>query len=114
MFHAKALIATLQAQISRLEQLLEKERNERQQLLDRLLAKNNVEPVQPKPEARAKNPIQIVSPFGNAATPEMVEALKDSWVQEETFYLIAEHGLPEAQAKEMAEARWISEHKVID
>lgn len=114
MFHTKTLIRALESQISRLEQLLEKERTERQQLLDRLLEKRNIEPVQPKPERSSPNPIQIISPFGNAATPEMVDALKESWVQEESFYLQAEHGLPELRAREMAEQRWVSEHSVIE
>jgi hypothetical protein len=113
-FYTRAHVRALEAQISRLEQLLAEEKVERRSLLDRLLSKHNVEPVQPKPQPAIPDNMQVIHPFGSAATPEMIDALKESWVNEEAQYLSAEHGMTETQAKEMAERRWLSEHRVIE
>jgi hypothetical protein len=110
-FYTKAHVLALEAQIERLEQLLADEKSERRQLQDRLLEKRNIEPIQPKLQPSIPDTVQVISPFGGGTTPELVGALKDSWVGEEAAYLQAEHGMAEMQAKEMAEQRWIDQHK---
>lgn len=111
MFYTKAHVFALEAQIKRLEQLLADEKSERKQLLDRLLEKRNVEPIQPKPQPTIPETVQVISPFGGGTTPELVEALKESWMGEEMAYHQAEHGLSETQAREAAERGWLNQHR---
>ena len=111
MFYTRAHVRSLEAQIERLERQLAEAHAERKDLLDRLLERRNVERIQPKPQPVIPESVQVIHPFGSAATPDMVEAAKESWVGEEAAYLQAEHGMSEMQAREMAEQRWLSEHK---
>lgn len=113
MFYSRAHVRALEAQISRLEAQLADEKAERRSLLDTLLQKHNFAPIQPQPPVKVPDNVQVIHPFGSAATPEMVDALKDSWVSEESQYLMAEHGMADGQAREMAERRWVSEHRAI-
>ena len=122
MFYTRAHIQALEAQISRLEQshvseisrleqLLAEERNERRELLNRLLEKRNIEPIAAKPEPKLPDTVQSVTPFGNGGTPEVVGLMKESWLGEEAAYLMEEHGMTEEQAKSAAERNWVAENR---
>lgn len=111
MLTTRAHAADLRAQIERLAKQLEEERAERARLLDRLLERHNYAPLAEQPRAAVGPPVRIISPFGGGATPEMTEAMRESWVMEEAAYLEAEQGFAPAQAREMAEQRWLSEHR---
>jgi len=111
LFYTKAHVLALKAEIAWLRQQLADATDERRQLQDRLLAKQNIEPLAKKPQPKLPDTVQIISPFGNAATPEVVDAMKESWICEEASYLQGEHGLTDQQAREQAEKHWIAEHK---
>lgn len=107
------LAETYSAQIAELKQSLAAERKERKQLLDRLLAKANIEPVADKPPPKVEA-VPIISPFGSSATPEMFEAYKESWISEEAVYLQAEQGMSEQQAQATAEKKFIAQHRPVE
>lgn len=111
MFTTRAHADDLRAQIDRLAQQLEAERAERAKLLDRLLERHNYAPLAEPAKTVVGPPVQIISPFGGGATPEMIESSRASWVNEEAAYLEVEHGMTPVQAREMAEQRWLSEHR---
>lgn len=104
-------VQALEAEIAWLKEQLADLTVERRQLQDRLLARANVEPITQKPQPKLPETVQIVTPFGNGATPEIVDAMKESWMGEEAAYLMSEHGLTEEQAKVEAERGWLAQHK---
>lgn len=113
MFGYSALIDTLRATIARLEDQLEQERSERRHLLDCLLRKHNAEPLAETPAAQGigtSSPMVVISPFGGGATPEVTDALKESWIAEEAQYLMLEQGMAEDQARLTATRRFATEH----
>jgi hypothetical protein len=112
MFTTKAHADDLRAQIVRLEKQLEEERAERSRLLDRLLERHNFAPLAEPPKVSAAPPMQIISPFGGGATPEMIDAMKQSFVDEEIAYLQAEHAMTPEQAREKAEREWLTRHNI--
>jgi hypothetical protein len=94
--------------------LLEKANLEKLDLLNRLLARHNVSAVGVPAVASADPapPIQILSPFGSVPA-EMHDPLKDSWIAEETEYIIQTRGLPPDIARAEAERAFVSTHQVI-
>lgn len=107
MFTTTAHVKSLQAEIARLERLLQEERAENGKLLDLLLQRHNMTPVHAEPTpVPAAPPVQIISPFGGAATPETLSAIEESWLREETEFLTQEHGLSPEQARQQAAHNW--------
>lgn len=111
MFGSSAHIADLKAQIASLERLLEVERSEKRHLLDCLLQKHNAAPVTPEPLKAPAPPIQIISPFGGGATPEMNVLLTQSAIDEEVAYLMAEQNYSAEQARAAAEERFLRDNR---
>lgn len=100
----QAHISTLQAQITALEA-------ERAALLDRLLTKQNISPIA-EPEKPALPPsVQIIAPFGVPA--EAQDAIKASWIAEETEYLQVSAGYEYERARSVAENNWIAQNKGV-
>lgn len=113
MFYTRSHVRALEAQIDYLKAELEKSHLQANALLDRLLQRHNIEPVRPSPQPVTPEPTQLISPFGQVNTPEMAEAFRESWTNEEAAYLMAEEGYADGQAREMAERRFISQHKAL-
>lgn len=112
MFATNAHVNDLRAQIERLAKQLEEERAERARLLDRLLERHNYAPLAELPKAPPISPVQVISPFGGGATPEMIDATKQSFVDEEIAYLQAEHSMTLEQAQATAEREWLVRHNL--
>lgn len=112
MLTTKAHADDLRAQIERLARELEAERAERARLLDRLLERHNYAPLAELPKAPPVSPVQVISPFGGGATPEMIDAMRQSFVDEEIAYLQAEHSMTPEQAQATAEREWLARHSL--
>jgi hypothetical protein len=96
--------AALQAQIIDLQKRLDRAQDENRALLDRLLQKNNVAPVSESPKS-TQPVIEVISPSG-AVPPEMQDAVRDSWVQEEADYVAMTQGLDADRARQEAMKRF--------
>lgn len=80
-------------------------------LLDRLLAKNNIAPVvePPKPAAAP----EVATPYGGMG-PEYQEAYKDSFIAEETAWLMNNDPmLDEGTARILAEQEYLNRYQPI-
>ena len=111
-FAASSRIALLQAQIADLQKRLNASEKERRALTDRLLEKHNVAPLAPeapRPEVRT---VEVLSPYG-VVPPEMEDAVRASWVKEETEYIQMTEGLDEERARLLAERRFTEQHRAI-
>jgi len=106
MFATISHVNDLRAEIARLERMLEQERAEKRELLDRLLQKNNIAPTSAASVQPVAPVMEVISPFGSAATPEMVDSLRESWIAEEAAYLQFEQNMPTDQAQAIAEQHW--------
>ena len=99
------------AHIADLQQRLQQSETEKLDLLNRLLERHNVSavgvPAPPKAE-----PIQVLSPFPSMP-PEMEDAVKDSWLNEETEYIIQTRGLSPDLARAEAERSFTAQHQTI-
>lgn len=113
LFSLPSRIALLQAQIADLQKRLDRADKERKVLLDRLLAKNNIEPVSP-PEVRPEmpRPVEVLHPFG-VLPPEAVDAVRESWVREEMEYIEMNEGVTGERARALAEQRFSEQHRAI-
>jgi predicted RNase H-like nuclease (RuvC/YqgF family) len=102
-------VCALEAQIADLKAMLADERKERQALLDRLLSKNNVQPIQEV--VKPQTVVEMVTPWG-AAMPEIEDSLKASFIAEEKAWLISQ-GHSDERAQALAEQEYRSRHEVI-
>ncbi len=105
-------ISLLQDQVADLQRRLDKAEQEKLDLLNRLLERHNVTPVGAKPETPAQSPIQVLSPFPTVP-PEMEEPLKDSWINEETEFIIQTRGVSPELARLEAERVFFAQHKAL-
>jgi hypothetical protein len=106
-------IKALQSHITELQVRLAASETERQQLLDRLLMKNNFTPmgeasaVTPRPSS----PLQYIAPPG--VNPiEIQDAIRDVWMQEEINHLINTLGYDEYRAQAQAEQAYKDQHGI--
>lgn len=100
----QAHIDALQAQVIALEA-------ERAALLDRLLEKRNIAPIA-APEKPASVPgVQIIAPYG--VPKEAEDAIRASWIAEETEYLQVSAGYEYERARNIAEQNWLSQNKGV-
>lgn len=107
MIATSAHVKSLQEEIARLERLLQEERAEKSKLLDLLLQRNNFAPIHAEaPAAVAAPPVQVISPFGGAVTPETLGAIEESWLREEQEYLEREQHLSPETARATARENW--------
>lgn len=104
-------IATLDSQIAYLKEQIAAQKQENRELLDRLLAKNNITPVTERVIATPPQ-ADILTPFG-ASDAEVQDAYKESWVREEMEYIISQLGCDEGTARGYAEREFIAKHTVI-
>lgn len=103
-------IQSLVDQLSYLKGEIGEQKQSNRDLLDRLLAKNNLTPVS---EPIIKPPAaEILAPSG-AADAEIQDAYKESWIREETQYLMTELGCDSGTARGYAEQQYIAKHQVI-
>lgn len=121
MIYLRPHVQALEQQIAYLKERLEKaERDIREAaeaararedaLLDRLLVKNNVAPVT---ESLVSAPMpEILTPY-NALGSEAQEAYKESWMREETDYIMRELQIDEGSARAYAEQEYVAKHQVI-
>jgi hypothetical protein len=79
-------------------------------LLDRVLEKNNIGPVIEQPKTTAQP--DLLLPFG-VNTPEAQEAYKESWVREETEFIMNRDGCDEGTARAYAEKAYVDQFQVI-
>ena len=100
----QAHIETLHAQIIALEA-------ERAALLDRLLEKRNIAPIAEHEKAERGPAVQVIAPFG--VPREAEEAIRASWLQEETEYLQVSAGYDYERARAVAEANWLRQNKAV-
>lgn len=107
--HSDSHVKALEGQIADLKAQLADERKERQDLLDRLLAKNNVQPIQS--ETSTKTVVEMISPWG-ATLPEVEDEYRKSWVAEEKAYWIGQ-GYNEERAEAQAEEAYRKRHEVM-
>lgn len=85
---------------------------ERQALLDRLLAKNRVEPVTPPvQQAKAASEPRVIAPPW-AGFAEVQDAQRDIFLKEETEYLMSEHDWEYGRARAEAEERYKAQYGV--
>ncbi len=111
MFYTKAHVLALQDQIRDLQERLDKAAFRSDQLLDRLLARNNVEPV--LGDIRSPQPtVEVLSPFG-AIPLEAHDAIRQSWIEEEAEYIAGNEGLNAERATQEAERRYTRQHQKI-
>lgn len=96
--------AALEAQIADLQKRLDRAQDENRALLDRLLQRHNVAPMSEPPKASAPV-IEVISPSGTVP-PEMQDAVRESWVQEEAEYVATMQGLDAARARQEAVRRF--------
>lgn len=108
MFYTKSHVRALEAQIADLQAKLAEARQERLSLLDRLLAKNNLKPIQ---EVKKQAVVEMVTPWG-AAVGEIEDGLRASFIAEEKAYLMAQ-GHTEERAEALAEQEYRSRHEVV-
>lgn len=109
MFHTRAHVEALNAQIEFLKGELAKSQQEVKDLLDRLLAKNNVTPL--SEPIQSKEPIQVLTPFG-VLPGEMEDLVKDSWLRTEMEHWMNE-GYDETRARQIANDEYLKQHRVI-
>lgn len=115
MFYSRAYVQLLQDTVSELRARNERLEAERVGILDRLLERKNIEPLRQSADEGASQmrpAIQIISPTG-AMLPEMEDAVKESWVAEETQYIIDQQGLDYDRARTEAERAWVQYNKVM-
>lgn len=115
MFFSRSYVNALQRQIDDLKQRLSESDIERKYLLDRLLEKNNYQPIRQSAAESTPQPpsLQIISPY-NSIPLEAQDAIRESWIREEADYLVNQAGLDEARARIEAEARWRQENTPIN
>lgn len=111
MIYFRAHVRALEDQIAYLKERLAEAEKESRKLLDRLLAKNNVEPLS-QPEKAVAPPPEILTPFG-VADAEIQDALKESALREETQYIMGKLGCDESTARGYAEQWYLDQHQVI-
>lgn len=112
MFFTRAHVLSLEAQIADLKQRLDASERERSTLLDRLLAKNNIEPTSAQPLVRSDTTLRVLSP-STASTPDEQAAYETSWMDEEIRYQMMQHGYSEDRAREIARVNYVEFHKPI-
>ncbi len=102
-------IAAKDALIAELRQRLADSEEERKALLDRLLTKNRMEPVQEKaaPVAPQISSRVIAPPW--VGFEEVQDAQREVWLQEEISYLVNEVGFDEQRARSEAVRRYDEE-----
>lgn len=116
--HVQALesqIAYLKERLAAIEEekreLAQAARVREESLLDRLLAKNNVAPIAEPPKSSTLPP-DVLTPFG-VTDSETAEAYKESWLREETGWIMSQLACDESTARDYAEQNYLANHQVI-
>lgn len=110
-----ALADALKLQLSDVQERLALADEERQSLLDRLLERNNYQPIRQsaaESETQERPVVQLISPF-NSIPLEAQDAIKESWLREETEYVMMAQGLDEPRARAVAESNWEAQNRPI-
>ena len=112
MIYFSPTIRALNAHIADLKDGLAKSEKEREALLDRLLARNNIAVITEEPKTQvASNPRVISPPWAGPADVQSAE--RQVWLQEETTYLMSELGYEDWRARSEAERRYEEQNGVI-
>lgn len=113
MFYSRGHARALQAQIDDLKARLAEADTERRELLNRLLEKHNISPLVQSESGPVSQPkIEVLSPWG-AIPAEAEDAIRESWLKEETQYLMGTTGIDEDRARQAAEQAYIAQHQRI-
>ena len=107
---ATAAGSQAQAHIDTLKSDVDDARLRANGLLDRVLEKNNIAPVVEQPKSAA--PPDMMTPFG-VNDAEVQAAYKESYLREETEYLMREMGCDEGTARTYAEQNYVTQFQVI-
>lgn len=111
MIYFSATIRAMQAHIETLQARNAALEAERTALLDRLLEKRNIAPIT-EPEKPALTPaVQIIAPYG--VPKEAEDAIRASWIAEETEYLQVSAGYEYERARSIAEQNWLAQNKGV-
>ncbi len=111
MIYFASTIHALQAHIAELQARLAASETERQELLDRLLSKNRVDPIKEAAPVPAKPALQYIAPPG--VNPiEVQDGIRDVWLQEEMGYLMNELGYDPIRARNQAERAYDEQHGI--
>jgi len=114
MFYSRSYVRVLTETISDLRARNDRLESERSELLNRLLERNNIDPIRESTAqaVQPRNSIQIISP-ASSMLPEMEEAVKDSWVKEEMTYIQQVEGVENADvAENLANDRYLQYFRV--
>lgn len=111
MIYFRSHLRLLEAQITDLQTRLAASETERQLLLDRLLEKHRVEPLQVKSAPVQVKAAQYLAPPG-VNPVEVQDAIRDVWIAEETEYLIGTMGFDPIRARAQAEAQYAAQHGI--
>lgn len=109
MIYFSPTVRALKAHIDDLKQRLADSETERKALLDRLLQKRGAEPIHEAPAPAAKPALQVIAPPG-MALPDVQDAVRDVWIQEEVTYLMGTLGYEEGRAYAQAEQSYKDQH----
>ena len=116
MIYFRPHVRALERQIDDLTKRLSEADAERRELLDRLLEKNNYQPIRQsaaESTPQEKPVVQLISPF-NAIPPEAQDAIKESWLREETEYVMATQGLDLDRAFAVAQSNWEMQNRPLN
>lgn len=115
MIYFRPHVRALERQIDDLQRRLSDAETERRELLDRLLERNNYQPIRQsaaESETQEMPVVQLISPF-NSIPLEAQDAIKESWLREETEYVMMAQGLDEPRARAVAESNWEAQNRPI-
>jgi hypothetical protein len=111
LIYSRSHVQALEGQIAYLKEQLGEAKKENRDLLDRLLAKHNVQPIT-EPAQPSTRPPDILAPFG-VNDAEIQDAFKESWIREETQYIVNSLGCDEGTARTYAEQEYVARHQII-
>lgn len=111
MIYFRSHVQALELQIAYLKERLVEVEQEKRRLLDRVLEKNNVAPISEPAQSTVSAP-DVLAPFG-IAVADVQDALRESWLREETEYIMGKLGCDEGTARSYAEQEYLTQHQVI-
>lgn len=111
MIYFSATIRAMQAHIDALTARNAALEAERSALLDRLLEKRNIAPIVEPERPKSAPAVQVIAPYG--MPKEAHDALRESWLAEETEYLQVSAGYDYERARSVAESNWLQQNKAV-
>jgi len=109
-----ARVDAITAENERLLLAVKKAEDERTDLLNRLLEKNQVRPLsEPMPIVKPGPTFDIISPFG-AIDESMEKLARDTWIEDEAQGLAQEQGVDMNTARIMAEQVFTRRHQPLN